>query len=72
MMALAGVSLCTVTLTLVGFWIGSAVHGVTWAALIPTFAGSAGGLGIGLAVLDITRRARLAHSRSEAKLPAPQ
>ena len=58
MWQLAFVSTCTATLAVVGFFMGSTIHGPSVAAFLPSLAGGAGGFGIGCAVLDLVRRMR--------------
>ena len=59
---LAFVSTCTAVLAVVGFWVGTTVHGSAAAALVPAAAGGAGGFGIGCAALDVLRRWRAARA----------
>ena len=56
MWQMAFVSSCTAVLAVVGFYMGSTIHGPSAAALLPTLAGGAGGFGIGCASLDVLRR----------------
>jgi hypothetical protein len=65
MWQMAFVSSCTATLAVVGFYMGSTIHGPAAAALIPTLAGGAGGFGIGCAALDALRRWRAAPPQPE-------
>ena len=62
MVQLAFVSACTATLAVIGYAIGMTIHQETLTALVPTFAGGAGGFGIGCAVLDVVSRLRSAKS----------
>ena len=45
MWQMAFVSTCTAVLAVVGFYMGSTIHGPSAAALLPTLAGGAGGFG---------------------------
>ena len=63
MLQLAFVSTWTAALAVLGFWVGSTIHGTTLAAFVPTVAGAAGGFGMGCALLEVARRAR--SSRTE-------
>jgi hypothetical protein len=63
MWQMAFVSSCTAALSVVGFYMGSIIHGPTAAALLPTLAGAAGGFGIGCASLDVLRRWRAVATR---------
>jgi len=58
MRQMAFVSFCTAALAVVGFYLGSTIHGPSAAALVPTLAGGLGGFGIGCASLDVLRRWR--------------
>jgi hypothetical protein len=58
MWQMAFVSSCTAVLAVIGFDMGSTIHGPTAAALLPALAGGAGGFGIGCASLDVLRRWR--------------
>jgi len=69
MWQMAFVSTCTAVLAVVGFYLGSTIHGASAAALLPTLAGGAGGFGIGCASLDVLRRWRAA---AKPGLDAPQ
>lgn len=58
MWQMAFVSSCTAALAVIGFYMGSTIHGPTATTLLPTLAGGAGGFGIGCVSLDVLRRWR--------------
>ena len=57
-MRIAFVLASTAVFGVIGFLLGSAARGSYAAAIVPTCAGAAGGVGIGCAALDVLRRWR--------------
>jgi hypothetical protein len=58
MWQMAYVSAWTAVLAVVGYYMGSTVHGPSVLALICSSAGAAGGFGIGCSSIDVLRRWR--------------
>jgi hypothetical protein len=63
MRQMAFVSAWTAVLAVVGYFMGSTLHGPTLTALIPAIAGGAGGFGIGCASLEVWRRWQVSPGR---------
>ena len=47
---------CTAAMAVIGLYLGYSVHGESLRAVFSTLSGAVGGLGIGLALIDIHRR----------------
>jgi hypothetical protein len=63
MWQMAFVSAWTAVLAVVGYYLGSTVHGPSVQALICSLAGGAGGFGIGCSSIDVLRRWRASVTR---------